>query len=77
MEIPKKQMKNQSIKISEMIEKHSEKPTYKLRDLVRTAVIKKVFSTGDPTNCSYKLYILTEVIDDTIPSYKLNYKPER
>ena len=52
-------------------------PKYKLGQLVRTADIKRVFSKGDSTNWSYKLYTITEVIHDTIPSYKINYLPER
>ena len=50
---------------------------YKLGQLVRTADIKRVFSKGDSTNWSYKLYTITEVIYDTIPSYRINYLPER
>ena len=52
-------------------------PKFKLGDLVRTADIKRVFSKGDSTNWSYKLYTITEVIYDTIPSYRINYLPER
>ena len=52
-------------------------PKYKLGQLVRTADIKKVFSKGDSTSWSYKLYTITEVIHDTIPSYRINYLPER
>ena len=54
-----------------------QKPKYKLGQLVRTGDIKRVFSKGDSTNWSYKLYTITEVIHDTIPSYRLNYLPER
>ena len=54
-----------------------QKPKFKLGQLVRTADIKKVFSKGDSTNYSYKLYTITEVIHDTIPSYRLDYLPER
>ena len=43
-------------------------PKFKLGQLVRTADIKKVFSKGDSTNYKYKLYTITEVIHDTIPS---------
>ena len=50
---------------------------FKLGDLVRTADIKRVFSKGDSTNWSYKLYTITEVIHDTIPSYRIEYLPER
>ena len=50
---------------------------FKLGDLIRTADIKKVFSRGDSTSWSYKLYTITEVIHDIIPSYRINYLPER
>ena len=52
-------------------------PKCKLGQLVRTADIKRIFSKGDSTNYSYKLYTITEIIHDTIPSYRLNYLPER
>ena len=54
-----------------------QKPKFKLGDLVRTADIKRVFSKGDSTNWSYKLYTITENIHDTIPSYRIDYLPER
>ena len=53
------------------------KPKYKLGQLIRTADIKRVFSKGDSTNWSYKLYTITEVIHDNIPTYRNNYLPER
>ena len=53
------------------------KPKFKLGDLVRTSDIKKVFTKGDSTNYSYKFYTITEVIHDAIPSYRINYLPER
>ena len=52
-------------------------PKYKLGQLVRTADIKRVFSKGDSTNWSYKLYTITEVIHDTIPAYRIDYLLER
>ena len=52
-------------------------PKFKLGDLVRAADIKRVFSKGDSTNYSYKLYTITEVIHDTIPSYRIDYLPDR
>ena len=58
-------------------DREKQKPKYKLGQLVRTADIKKVFSKGDSTNYSYKLYTITEVKHDTIPSYRLNFLPER
>ena len=53
------------------------KPNFQINDLVRTADLKKTFSKGDTTNWSYKLYNITEIINDTIPSYKINNLPER
>ena len=52
-------------------------PKFKLGQLVRTADIKRVFSKGDSTNYSYILYTITEVIHDTIPSYRIDYLPQR
>ena len=50
---------------------------YNLGQLVRRADIKRVFSKGDSRIYSYKLYTITEVIQDTIPSYRIDYLPER
>ena len=52
-------------------------PKYKLGQLVRTADIKRVFSKKDSTNWSHILYTINEIIHDTIPSYRINYLPER
>ena len=49
-----------------------QKPKFKIRQLVRTADVKRVFSKVDSTNWSYKLYTTTEVIHDTIASYRIN-----
>ena len=54
-----------------------QKPKFKLGDLVRTADIDKTFSKGDTTNWSNKLYVITEVIHETIPSYHIDFLPER
>ena len=54
-----------------------QQPKSKLGQLIGAADIKKVFSKGDRANYSYKLYTITEVIHDTIPSYRVNYLPER
>ena len=52
-------------------------PKYKQGQLVRTADIKQNFSKGDSTKCSYKLYTLAEVINDTMPSYRIKHLHER
>ena len=54
-----------------------QQPKFKLGQLVRTADIKRVFSKSDTTNRSYSIYTKTEVIHDTIPSYRIDYLPER
>ena len=56
-------------------EKQTQK--YKLAQLVRTADIKRVFTKGDSTKYSYNLYTITEILHDTIPSYRINYLHER
>ena len=43
-----------------------QKPKYEIGQLVRTTDIKRVFSKGDSTNWSYKLYTVNETIHDTI-----------
>ena len=52
-------------------------PKYKLGQLVRTAGIKRVFSNGDSTNWSNKLYTITEVIHDSVSSYRIDSLPNR
>ena len=52
-------------------------PKYKLDQLARTADIKRFFSKGYSTNWSYDIYTITEVVHDTIPSYKIDYLQER
>ena len=53
------------------------KPKYEMGDLVRTADLRMTFSKGDTTNWSYKLYKITEIINDTIPSYHIDNLKER
>ena len=53
------------------------KPKFQINDLIRTADLKKTFSKGDMTNWSYKLYKITQTINDTIPSYKRDNLKER
>ena len=69
---------NEGFAYKNLIDKRNKiKPKFQINDLVRTADLKKTFSKGDTTNWSYKLYNITEVINDTIPSYKINNLPER
>ena len=68
---------NEKIVYSNLQDKRKKlNPKFKLGQLVRTADIKRVFSKCDSTNYSYKLYTITEIIHDTIPSYRNEYLPE-
>ena len=49
-----------------------QKPQFELGQVVRTADIKQTLSKGFSTNWLYKLCPITEVIHNTIPSYKNN-----
>ena len=70
--------KNEGYVYKNLLDKRKEiKPKYEIGDLVRTADLKKTFSKSDTTNWSYKLYKITEIINDTIPTYKINNLKER
>ena len=70
--------KNEGFVCRNLLDKRKKiKPKFQLNDLVRTADLRKTFSKGDTTNWSYKLYKITEIINDTIPTYKINNLPER
>ena len=70
--------KNEGFVYKNLLDKRKKiKPKFQLNDLVRTADLKKTFSKGDTTNWSYKLYKITEIVNDTIPSYKIDKLPER
>ena len=70
--------KNEGFVYKNLLDKRRKiKPKYQVNDLVRIADLKRTFSIGDTTNWSYKLYKSTEIINDTIPSYKINNLPER
>ena len=70
--------KNEGYVYKNLLDKHNKiKPKYEIGDLVRKADLKKTFSKGDTTNWSYKLHKITELIIDTIPSYRLDNLPER
>ena len=70
--------KNEGFVYKNLLDKRKKvKPKFQINDLVRTADLKKTFSKSDTTNWSYKLYKITEIIKDTIPSYHIDNLPER
>ena len=70
--------KNEGFVYKNLIDKRNKvKPKFQINDLVRTADLKKTFSKSDTTNWSYNLYKITEIVNDTTPSYKINNLPER
>ena len=70
--------KNEGYVYKNLLDKRNKiKPKYEIGDLVRTADLKKTFSKGDTTNWSYKLYKITEIVNDTIASYRHNNLKER
>ena len=70
--------KNEGYVYKNIIDKRKKiTPKFQLKDLVRTTDLKKTFSKGDTTNWSYKMYKNSEIINDTIPSYRLDNLKER
>ena len=70
--------KNEGYVYKKLLDKRRKiRPKFQINDLVRTADLKKTFSKGDITNWSYKLYKITEIINDTISAYKIDNLPER
>ena len=70
--------KNEGLVYKNLLDKRKKvNPKFQINDLVRTADLKRTFSKGDTTNWSYKLYKITEIINDTIPSYKIDNLEER
>ena len=70
--------KNEGYVYKNLLDKRKKvKPKYEIGDLVRTADLKKTFSKGDTTNWSYKMYKITEIFNDTMPSYKIDNLKER
>ena len=70
--------KNEGYVYKNLLDKRKKlKPKFQVNDLVRTADLKKTFSKRDTTNWSYELYKITEIINDTIPAYKINNLSER
>ena len=70
--------KNEGYVYKNLLDKRKKvKPKFQINDLVRTVDLKKTFSKGDTTNWSYELYKNTEIINDTIPAYKIDNLKER
>ena len=70
--------KNEGFVYKNLLDKRKKiTPKFQMNDLVRVVDLKKTFSKGDTTNWSYKLYKIKEIINDTIPSYKIDNLPER
>ena len=70
--------KNEGYVYKNLLDKRKKvKPKFQINNLVRVADLKKTFSKGDTTNWSYKLYKITETVNDTIPTYKIDTLSER
>ena len=70
--------KNEGFVYRNLLDKRKKiQPKFPINDLVRVADLKKTVSKGDTTNWSYKLYKITEIINDIIPSYRLDNLPGR
>ena len=70
--------KNEGYVYENLLDKRNKiTPKFQINDLVRTADLRKTFSKSDATNWSYKLFKISEIINDTIPSYKIDNLPER
>ena len=50
---------------------------FKIYGLVRVADVKRTFSKGDITNWSHNIYEITEINNDSIPSYGIKNLPKR
>ena len=70
--------KNEGYVYKTLLDKRKKiKPKFRVNDLVRVADLKKMFSRRDTTNWSYKLYKITEIFNDILPSYKIDNLRER
>ena len=70
--------KNEGFVYKKLLDKRERiEPKYKIHDLVRTTDLKKMFSKKDTAKWSYKLYKKTEIVNDTIPSYRIDTLKER
>ena len=76
--IPASLKRNEGYVYKNLLDKREKvKPKLQINDVVRSADLKRFCSKGDTTNWSYILYKITEIINDTIPSYRIDKLPER
>ena len=76
--IPASLKKNEGYVYNNLLDKRKKiTPKFQINDLVRTADIKKIFSKGDTTNWSFKLYKIAEINSQTLPNFKISYLKER
>ena len=62
--------KNEVFAYKKLLDKRKKtKPKFQVNNLVRVVDLRKTFSKGDTTNCSYNLYKISQIINDTKPSY--------
>ena len=60
--------KNEGVLYKNLLDKRKEiKPKFQINNLIRTADLKKTFSELHLTIWFYKVYKITELINDTIP----------
>ena len=69
--------KNEGFVYQKIDKRKKEKPKLQVKDLVRAGDSKKTFSKRDSTNSFYKLYKITEIFNDTIPSYRIDNLSEK
>ena len=70
--------KNEGFAYKTLLDKRNKiTPKFQINDLVTTPDLIKTFSKGNTTNWSYEMYKITKIINDTIPSYKIDNLPER
>ena len=70
--------KNEGYVYNNLLDKRKKtKPKFQVNDLVRTADLKKTFSKSDTSNWSYDLLKITDYVNDTIPSYKIDNLAEK
>ena len=69
--------KNEGLAYKNLLDKPKKmKAKFQVSNLVRRTDLKKSFSIVDTTNWSFKLYKVTEISNDSIPSYRIDNLPD-